>query len=361
MKVLTVVGARPQFIKACPVSSALAAAGVAEFLVHTGQHYDERMSDLFFSELGLRAPDANLGIGSGPHGEQTGRMLAGIEQQLIAQKPDWVLVYGDTNSTLAGALAAAKLHIPIAHVEAGLRSFNRAMPEEINRVLTDHASTRLFCPSEMAVSNLGKEGISAGVFLVGDVMFDAFRHFLPIASSRSRLLANLGLQPRQYYLCTIHRAENTDDPARLSALADTLERLDHPVILPLHPRTRAVLARNGIAPRGGMLRLIEPLGYLDMLVASQHAAAILTDSGGLQKEAHWLGTPCLTLREETEWGETLEGGWNQLVGIDPRRIDGALQRPPSGPRRPLYGDGSAAQRIAAAFSPGHATSPVTAQ
>jgi UDP-N-acetylglucosamine 2-epimerase len=357
MKILTVVGARPQFIKACPVSMALSVAGVDEFLLHTGQHYDESMSERFFSELGLRPPDANLGVGSGSPGEQTGRMLAGIEQHLLAQKPDWVLVYGDTNSTLAGALAAVKLHIPIAHVEAGLRSFNRRMPEEINRILTDHLSARLFCPSEKAVSNLGREGISAGIFLIGDVMLAALRHFLPIASGCSRLLADLGLQPQRYYLCTIHRAENTDDPARLSALIETLDRLDHPVILPLHPRTRAVLERTRIVLRGNTLRLIEPLGYLDMLVASQRAAAILTDSGGLQKEAYWLGTPCVTLREETEWGETLDGGWNQLVGMDSQRIDAALQRPPSGTRRPLYGDGTAAQRIAAVFAAGRAASP----
>jgi UDP-GlcNAc3NAcA epimerase len=346
MKILTVVGARPQFIKHWPVSAALRRTGCAEFLLHTGQHYDADMSERFFTELDLRPPDANLGIGSGSHGEQTGRMLAGIETHLVAQKPDWILVYGDTNSTLAGALAAAKLGLPVAHVEAGLRSFNRRMPEEINRVLTDHLSSRLFCPSPHSIENLVREGISAGVSLVGDVMFDALRHFRAVANARSDALAKLRLSPEHYYLATIHRAENTDDPARLLQLLETLATLDRPVVLPLHPRTRAVLGRNGCTLPTGGLRVLEPLGYLDMLALTQAAAAILTDSGGLQKEAYWLGVRCITLRAETEWVETLTGRWNQLAGTDPGCIRAALTRAPQEARQPFYGSGDAAERIA---------------
>jgi UDP-GlcNAc3NAcA epimerase len=271
MKILTVVGARPQFVKAWPVSAALRAAGCTEYLLHTGQHYDDQMSGRFFTELGLRTPDANLNVGSGSHADQTGRMLVGIEQHLVAQKPDWILVYGDTNSTLAGALAAAKLGVPIAHVEAGLRSFNRRMPEEINRVAVDHISTRLYCPSALAVSNLAREGITQGVAQVGDVMFDALRHFGAIARERSDLLARLKLSPRGYYLATIHRAENTDDPVRLRSLLEALGGLDRPVILPLHPRTRAALDAAGGKGLPAGVRVIEPLGYLDMLAATQSA------------------------------------------------------------------------------------------
>lgn len=350
MKVLTVVGARPQFIKAQPTSLALRAAGIEEIVVHTGQHYDERMSGRFFTELGLAAPHANLGIGSGPHGEQTGRMLAALERELLTHRPDWLLVYGDTNSTLAAALAAAKLHVPIAHVEAGLRSFDRRMPEEINRVLTDHLSARLFCPSPHAAENLAREGVTAGVAVVGDVMFDALRHFAPLAETRSPILAQLGLAPRHYHLATIHRAENTDDAPRLRALLATLATLDRPTILPLHPRTRTLLAATGGLPETAALRCIEPVGYLDMLALTRHADAVLTDSGGLQKEAYWLGTRCVTLREQTEWTETLGGHWNQLAGTDATRIRAALATPPTGERAPHYGDGDAAPRIARALA-----------
>ena len=349
MKILTVVGARPQFIKAHPVSLALREAGITEFLLHTGQHYDERMSGCFFTDLGLRAPDLNLNVGSGSHGAQTAAMLTGIERCLLDQTPDWVLVYGDTNSTLAGALAAAKLHIPIAHVEAGLRSFNRRMPEEVNRVLTDHASTLLFCPAESAAANLHKEGIQSGVHVVGDVMADALFRFLPRATDQSRILATLGLPPHAYLLCTIHRAENTEEPAALRRLFTGLAGLGRPVLIPLHPRTRTLLEASGGLPACENLRFTEPLGYLDMLQATANAHAVLTDSGGLQKEAYWLGVQCITLREESEWTETLEHGWNQLTGTDLDRITRALGRPPSDTRLSLYGNGGAAKLIASHF------------
>lgn len=345
MKILTVVGARPQFIKAWPTSTALREAAIEEIVVHTGQHYDERMSGLFFTELGLREPAVNLGIGSGTHGAQTGRMIEALEQVIAKYAPDGVLVYGDTNSTLAAALAAAKLHVPVAHVEAGLRSFNRRMPEEINRVLTDHVSTILFCPSTQAVTHLAREGITAGVQCVGDVMYDALLHFRAVAAAKSRLPASLGLAGGGYYLATIHRAENTDDPARLKSLLDALAALDAPVVLPLHPRTRACLPT--IAERdNSSLRFVEPLGYLDMLAITGNAKAVLTDSGGLQKEAYWLGVRCITLREETEWTETLQHGWNQLTGIDPDKMRKALAQLPAGPRGAHYGQGDAALRIA---------------
>ena len=349
MKIFTVVGARPQFIKAHPVSLALRDAGISEFLLHTGQHYDERMSGCFFTELGLRSPDLNLAAGSGSHGEQTAAMLAGIERCLLEQKPDLILVYGDTNSTLAGALAAAKLNIPIAHVEAGLRSFNRRMPEEVNRVLTDHASTLLFCPAESAATNLHKEGIQSGVHVVGDVMADALFRFLPRAQAQSRILDTLGLPPRSYLLCTIHRAENTADHTELRRLFAGLADLGRPVLVPLHPRTHALLEASGGLPACENLRFTEPLGYLDMLQATANAHTVLTDSGGLQKEAYWLGVQCVTLREETEWTETLEHGWNQLTGTDLNRITKAIGRPPSNTRPSLYGNGCAAKLIAGHF------------
>jgi UDP-N-acetylglucosamine 2-epimerase len=353
MKVLTVVGARPQFIKAAPVSTALAAAGIEEFLVHTGQHYDERMSDLFFSELGLRAPDVNLCIGSGPHGQQTGRMLEAIERILTVEKPDWVIVYGDTNSTLAGALAAAKLHLPLAHIEAGLRSYNRGMPEEINRVMTDHLSQRLFCPSVDAVANLAREGIVAGASAVGDVMYDALLHFADQARRTSTILNVLGISPRRYHVATIHRAELTDNPERLRALLSVLDQLDVPVVLPLHPRTRATLDADGqpLQLTGG-LRLIEPLGYLDMLRLIDSCQRVLTDSGGLQKEAFWLRRPCVTLREETEWLETVRSGWNTIAGTNEALIRSALSTEPPSAHPDLYGDGHAAARIATALASG---------
>ena len=344
MIVLSVVGARPQFIKAAVVSHVLRQKH-REILLHTGQHYDHEMSRIFFEELGIPEADIHLGVGSGTHGEQTGAMLAQIERVLLRERPDWVLVYGDTNSTLAGALAAAKLHLPVAHVEAGLRSYNRQMPEEINRVLTDHVSDLLFCPTQAAVDNLAREGITAGVHHVGDVMYDAVRNHAQRAAARSRILEELGLAPGSYFLATVHRAGNTDDPTRLTAILDALSALGWPVVLPAHPRTRKALDALHYQP-GDQVRLIKPVGYLDMLQLEQHARAILTDSGGVQKEAYFAGVPCITLREETEWVETVESGWNTLVGADRECILAAVQhlRLPE-ERPPLYGDGHAAEKI----------------
>ena len=326
MKIVTVIGARPQFIKAWPLSRALRAAGIEEYIIHTGQHYDYLMSEVFFQELDIPKPDCNLEVGSGPHGRQTGLMLDRIEQVLLAQKPDWLLVYGDTNSTVAAALAAAKLHIPVAHVEAGLRSFNRRMPEEVNRVLTDHVSARLFCPTPTAVENLAREGITTGVHQVGDVMLDALTSAKVLADTRSTILATLGLQPQTYAVATVHRAENTDQPDQLRSLLATFASLDLPIVLPIHPRTRHILENTlpeVLAKARSQIRLINPLGYLDMVNLTQHAATVLTDSGGLQKEAFWLGVPCITLREETEWVETVAVGANLLAGTSPDRIQQA--------------------------------------
>ena len=350
MKIVTILGARPQFIKSWALSRALRAAGVAEVVVHTGQHYDDRLSGRFFAELGLTPPAHQLGVGSGPHGWQTARMLEGIEHVLGVEDPAWVVVFGDTNSTLAGALAAAKLHRPIAHVEAGLRSYNRRMPEEINRVLTDHASTLLLCPSAAAAGNLAREGITSGVHVVGDVMHDALQHFVAVAREQSTVLDQFGLTPGAYHVATLHRAALTDDPARLGALLLTLDALNAPVLLPLHPRTRARLDAAGIAaPTGGNLRLIEPVGYLDMLRLVDGCRCVLTDSGGLQKEAYWLRRACVTLREETEWIETVAAGWNTLAGTDAARIHAALAAEPPPAHPDLYGEGEAAPRIVRAL------------
>jgi UDP-GlcNAc3NAcA epimerase len=356
MKILTVIGARPQFIKAAAVSKLLRAApGTREILVHTGQHYDENMSDVFFQELGIPAPDYHLGVGSGSHGAMTGRMLERIEEVLLSEKPDALMVYGDTNSTLAGALAAAKLHIPVAHVEAGLRSFNRKMPEEINRVLTDHVSRWLFCPTAAAVENLKLEGIAdARVSLVGDVMYDVSM----MARERAGAVTRFGVEPSQYVLATIHRAENTDNAARLAAVFDGLSAVAQrvPVVLPLHPRTRGVLARSGRAAGHAQLRLIDPVGYLDMVGLERHARLVVTDSGGVQKEAFFHRVPCVTLRDETEWVELVQLGWNRLVpptSVDAVR-DGVLRALDGGPGQTppadLYGGGHAAQRIVDALA-----------
>jgi UDP-N-acetylglucosamine 2-epimerase len=344
MRIMTVVGARPQFIKAAPLSRALA-PGHQQILVHTGQHYDALMSDIFFSELGLPEPDYHLAIGSGGHGVQTGAMLAKLEPLLQEARPDALLVYGDTNSTLAGALAAAKLHIPVAHVEAGLRSFNRRMPEEINRVMTDHISTWCFAPTQNAVSLLAAEGITSGVHLVGDIMLDSTMAALAVAEGTSTVLQMLQVHPHDYAVATIHRAENTDDPQRLSDILTALGQLPWPVILPLHPRTKAAIAALGLAIPSAV-RIVSPLGYGDMLWLCRHATKVLTDSGGLQKEAYFLGVPCVTLRDETEWVETLENGWNQVVGTDPVAISQAASSPrPTGRQAPVYGQGDTAQRI----------------
>ena len=345
MKVLSVIGARPQFIKASPLCRALRERH-HEVLVHTGQHYDHGLSDIFFDELGIPAPDYHLGVGSGAHGSQTGAMLGALEAVLQKESPDVVLVYGDTNSTLAGALAAAKLHIPVAHVEAGLRSFNRAMPEEINRVVADHLSTWLFVPSEAAVGHLRREGITAGVHVVGDVMIDAMNLHRERAQARSGVLGQFGVEAGRYNVATVHRAENTDASDRLRAIFDALGRLERPVLLPLHPRTRKRVDELGIAVAPN-IRVLEPLGYLDMIAVLSSAACLLTDSGGMQKEAYYVGVPCVTMRDETEWVETVEVGWNAVVGADADRIVGAV-RAHSGagrPRPPLYGDGNTARRI----------------
>jgi UDP-GlcNAc3NAcA epimerase len=346
MKVVSIVGARPQFIKAAPVSRQLRRKH-HEVLLHTGQHYDYEMSQVFFDELDIPLPDVNLGIGSSSHGRQTGEMLIGIETVLLEERPDWVLVYGDTNSTLAGALAAAKLHIPVAHVEAGLRSFKRSMPEEVNRVLTDHVSDRLFCPTQTAVDNLSAEGIVSGVHNVGDVMYDAVLHNNALAATRSQILERLGIQPGAYLVATVHRPRNTDDPGRLRAILEAFRSVGNLVVFPIHPRTRkAVLEQGQRVPSN--VHLIEPVGYLDMLQLEGHARAILTDSGGVQKEAYFLGVPCVTLREETEWTETVQVGWNQLVGANANRIVMAVRnlRPPAD-RPLLFGDGQAAAKIVA--------------
>ena len=347
MKVFTIVGARPQFIKARPVSAALAEAGVEEFLLHTGQHYDHDMSGQFFAELGLRAADINLGVGSGSHATQTARMLTGIEEHLLASRPDAVLVYGDTNSTAAGALAAAKLHIPVAHVEAGLRSQNRRMPEEINRVVTDHLSARLYCPAQAACDNLAREGITDGVQVVGDVMYDALQFFLPLALQRPNPATRHRLAESNYYVATLHRADLTDNNERLREQLSVLGDLDFPVVLPLHPRTRERLAKINWCPSPDQrLHVVAPLGYLDMLRLVSGCHGVITDSGGLQKEAYWLAKPCFTLREETEWTETIAAGWNHLVGLDTHRLLAALKAPRQLTHPQLYGAGDAAQRIA---------------
>jgi UDP-N-acetylglucosamine 2-epimerase len=347
---VSIVGARPQFIKAAPVSRALRDAAHDEVLVHTGQHYDANMSAVFFDELELPAPAHHLGVGSGLHGAQTGAMLEAVERVLVAERPDWVLVYGDTNSTLAGALAASKLHLRVAHVEAGLRSFDRRMPEEVNRVLVDHLADLLLAPSQTAVDNLEREGVKRGVHDVGDVMAGALANAGARAAQRSTILARLGLGERDFLLATIHRAENTDSPERLASILTALRAVDETVVIPLHPRTRKAIdgLMSDHADGSGRLRFIEPVGYLDMVGLERAARMILTDSGGIQKEAYWLGVPCVTLRDQTEWVETVQAGWNTVTGADVDRILHAVRasRLPSD-RPPLYGDAHAAERIAA--------------
>jgi UDP-GlcNAc3NAcA epimerase len=352
-RVVSVVGARPQFIKAAPVSRALRARGIEETLLHTGQHYDHNMSAVFFDELGIPEPDINLGVGSGLHGWQTGQMLMQIEEVLVAQRPDWVLVYGDTNSTLAGALAAVKLLIPVAHVEAGLRSFNRSMPEEHNRVLTDHASDLLFCPTKEAVRNLLQEGICQDrIELVGDVMYDAVIDCATKAEQESRILEQLSLAPQSYVLATVHRASNTDSPTRLRAIFQGLMDVaaDIPVVLPLHPRTRIALEEQGLLDRASAsLNLLKPVSYLDMVVLEKNAQLVATDSGGVQKEAYFHHVPCVTLRCETEWVELVESGWNRICAPVSREavreaVLAAIDT--KGTQQPHYGGGDAALRVA---------------
>jgi UDP-N-acetylglucosamine 2-epimerase len=401
MKIVTVVGARPQFIKAAAVNRAIQAISrshrsfgrphskkkIQEILVHTGQHYDYLMDRVFFDELKLPKPDYHLGVGSGSHARQTAMMLERIESVLEREKPEVVLVYGDTNSTLSGALAAAKLNIPVAHVEAGLRSYNRTMPEEINRLLTDHLSTFLFCPTHQAVQNLLKEGIKDGktkvVKKVGDVMYDSILYYSDLAEKKSTILQDLGLvghgsfvqhptlrhAPRRvhgspephmvqgavripnYYLATLHRAENTDTPKRLKSILKALNEIgkDVPILLPLHPRTKKIMKAYHLFPETQRITLIDPVSYLDMLKLEKNAKAILTDSGGVQKEAYWFGVPCFTLRDETEWVETIHSGWNILVGTGKKKIVEEVRqgegrkRPPK--KRGIFGDGKASEKI----------------
>lgn len=356
MKIITVVGARPQFIKAAVVSRAIAKNNidaehsVQEVIVHTGQHYDNNMSQIFFNDLNIPRPNYSLEVADCSHGAMTGRMLEKLEQVLLNECPQWVLVYGDTNSTLAGALAAAKLHIPVAHIEAGLRSYNMHMPEEINRILTDRISKLLFCPTETAVSNLNQEGIREGVYNVGDVMYDATLYYREKVR-RERSLKPWGLEEQGYVLSTIHRAENTDDPARLRNILEGLNQIARflSVVLPLHPRTWKVLEKRQETNLLRELQVIEPVSYLDMIRLEMSARAILTDSGGVQKEAFFHGVPCLTLRDETEWVETLKMGWNQLCGANKTRILAAWERlagqTMSKPREQPYGDGYSAEHI----------------
>ncbi len=337
MKILTVVGARPQFIKAATVSRTIRSTkNHEEVMVHTGQHFDAEMSDVFFSELRIPQPKYSLDIHGGGHGRMTGRMLEAIEEVIDVERPEVALVYGDTNSTLAGALAATKLHVPVAHVEAGLRSFNREMPEEINRVLTDHMSEVLFCPTTTAQTNLDKEGITANVHNVGDVMYDASLFAVEKMGQRDSILERLGLTAKAYVLCTIHRAENTDDKRKFAALLKLLQKVasDHCVVFPIHPRTRKAMENHGFSP--GPIRVIDPVGYLDMNELLAGASEVYTDSGGLQKEAYFHRSPCVTLRGETEWVETIQAGWNRLWTEDRYEKRREIEE---------YGDGSAAEKI----------------
>ena len=341
---MSIVGARPQFIKLAPFSAEVRRQGHRETIVHTGQHYDEGMSARFFEELQISEPDVNLGVGSGSHGSMTARALEGIEREVVRWKPDIVVVFGDTNSTLAGALAAVKLHVPCAHVEAGLRSFVREMPEEINRIVADHCADLLLAPNDVAMANLSREGIGDRAVLVGDIMVDALYSVRERMPDASAVLTRLGIEPVPYLLLTVHRASNTDDPARLAAILDGL-RDGPPAIFPVHPRTRKAMEAQGLALPDNV-RTVDPLGYMEVVALQSSALAVVTDSGGLQKEAYLLETPCVTLREETEWVETVELGWNVLVGADKTAIAAAIANPPRGRTHPaVYGDGTAAKSM----------------
>lgn len=344
MKIVSIVGARPQFIKAATVTRILRTdSDIQEILLHTGQHYDKNMSGIFFEELNIPEPDYNLEVGSGSHAQQTGLMLQGIEEILLKEKPDITLVYGDTNSTLAGSLAATKLHIPLAHVEAGLRSFNRKMPEEINRIVTDSISDLLFAPTYTAIENLKKEGLEKITTFTGDVMYDSVLHF------QTKILLDPGLYtiqgiPQKYLLATIHRAENTDNPENLKNIFAAFSKLPYEIVLPLHPRTRKFIESINFTDHH--IHFINPVGYLPMLNLIMNSEKVLTDSGGLQKEAYFLNKPCITLRTETEWVETLHDDWNIIAGSDPEQIVNAVNRPlPAAPRKNAFGDGHAAEII----------------
>lgn len=347
MKIITIIGARPQFIKAAVVSRAFAEhrPDVCEILVHTGQHYDANMSDVFFEELNIPRPEYNLGIGGGTHGQNTGRMIEKLEELMLREEPDWVMVYGDTDSTLAGALAATKLHIPVAHVEAGLRSFNRRMPEEINRVLTDHVATLMFAPTELAQINLRNEGIvDDKIHVVGDVMYDAALYYKACARKPAWFDA-LGIAVDEFVLCTIHRAENTDDRDRMQGIFEGLEGAGLPVILPLHPRTRNKLQQMKLQLPAN-IKVVDPVGYLEMVWMEANCKIIATDSGGVQKEAYFHQKPCVTLRDETEWVELVEAGYNELTGASANKIAKALRKYGNiGFEKMLYGDGKSADAI----------------
>ncbi|NJE05721.1 UDP-N-acetylglucosamine 2-epimerase (non-hydrolyzing) [Thermococcus sp. M36] len=354
MKIATIVGARPQFIKMAPVSRELR-KHFDEIVIHTGQHYDYEMNKIFFEQLNIPEPDYYLGVGSGSHGYQTGEMLKRIEEVLMKEKPDLVLVYGDTNSTLAGALAAVKLHIKVAHVEAGLRSLDKRMPEEVNRVLTDHVSDYLFAPTETAVKNLYNEGIKDRVYLTGDVMYDALLYNIKIARKHSKILDKLGLKPRKYLLATVHRAENTDNRKNLENIIEAFIDSNESIVFPAHPRTQKYLKAYGLIKqieKAENIIITPPIGYLDMLILEENAKKILTDSGGVQKEAYFLKVPCITLREKTEWVETVEDGWNILVGADKEKLIKAIMEfEPNGETYTYkFGDGRASGKIAEALN-----------
>lgn len=348
MKVASIVGARPQFIKLAPLSRELRKKH-REVLIDTGQHYDEELAGVFFSEFRIPKPDHSLGIGSAGHGEQTGKMLIALEKVLVSERPALAIVFGDTNSTLAGALAAAKLNIPVAHVEAGLRSYDRTMPEEVNRVLADHLSSLLFCPTELAKANLKKEGIVKGVHVVGDVMVDALEESRKAAEKHSRILDQLGLRKGEYQFMTVHRPANTDNKKNLESILDAVGASGVRTVFAAHPRTTKCLDEHGLRDRiPGNIEVIKPVGHMDAVWLVANAARVLTDSGGLQKEAYLLGVPCITLRDTTEWVETVEAGWNVLVGTDPAKIRHAIAafRPPSY-RRKIFGPPGASARISA--------------
>lgn len=345
MKILSVVGARPEFIQAMPVSRAIR-ANHQEILVHTGQHYDYRMSQTFFDELDIPTPDYNLEVGSGSQSRQTAEIMIRLEEVFLTEKPDFAIIRGDTNSTLAAALVTSKLNIPFAHIEAGERSFNRAMPEEINRLIADRLANSHFCVSQVGRQNLLTEGITGSVHWVGDVMLDALLYAQPVARTKSKILNQLGIKPKKFSLVTIHRAMNTDNPERLRRIISALNLVSEVVILPVHPRTQKTLTSINVHLENHV-RIIEPVGYFDMLTLEENARLIATDSGGVQREAYYMGIPCLTLRDETEWGATIETGWNKLVGADQKLIlDNWFNFVPPVEHPAIYGIGTAGQRIA---------------
>lgn len=348
MRVLSVVGARPQFVKAALLSAEFQRRGIDEILVHTGQHYDRGMSDVFFEQLSIPEPRHHLGVGSASHGAQTGEMLRRLEPVVESEQPDWLLVFGDTNSTLAGALVGAKMHVPVAHVEAGLRSFNKRMPEEINRIVADHVGDLLLVPNAQASKQLASEGITQGVRVVGDLMVDLATQIAGQLPVQPEIISRLNLQAKAYAVATIHRASNTDDPATFARIIEGLRAVSLPIVFPVHPRTRAI-ARAHAVGEGDNIIVCDPLSYVEMIGLTSRAANVFTDSGGLQKEAFVLKVPCVTLREETEWVETLEDGWNVLAGSDPQKISGASIRPIPSRQGSPYGDGHAAALIADAL------------